>query len=68
MIRIYGKKSCPYTTAAREHYDKRGVPFEYIDVKKDPAALQQMLDLTLGERQVPVIVEDGRVTIGFGGT
>jgi len=27
-----------------------------------------MLGFTLGRRQVPVIVVDGRVTIGFGGT
>ena len=42
--------------------------FEYFNVKKDPAALQRMLGYTKGERDVPVIVEDGRVTIGFGGT
>jgi len=27
-----------------------------------------MLGYTFGRRQVPVIVEDGKVTIGFGGT
>ena len=43
--------------------------FEYVNVKKDAAGLRQMLDLTLGRRQVPVIVEDdGRVIVGFGGT
>jgi hypothetical protein len=30
--------------------------------------MTRMLALTGGERRVPVIVEDGRVTIGFGGT
>jgi glutaredoxin 3 len=44
------------------------VAFEYFNVKKDPAALQRMLGYTRGGREVPVIVEDGRVTIGFGGT
>jgi len=44
------------------------VAFEYFNVKKDPAALQRMLGYTRGEREVPVIVEDGRVTVGFGGT
>ncbi len=68
MIEIYGKDTCPYTTAAREHYEERGIPFEYRNVRKDPAALQRMMELTLGGRQVPVIVEDGHVTIGFGGT
>jgi len=44
------------------------VAFEYFNVKKDPAALHRMLGYTKGEREVPVIVEDGRITIGFGGT
>ena len=67
-VLIYGKDSCPYTLAAREDYEQRGVAFEYINVKKDPAELDRMLALTKGRRQVPVIVENGKVTIGFGGT
>jgi glutaredoxin 3 len=41
---------------------------EYVNVKKNPADLKRMLEHSGGRRQVPVIVEDGRVTIGFGGT
>jgi glutaredoxin len=37
-------------------------------VKKDPEALAQMLELSKGSRDVPVIVEKGKVIIGFGGT
>jgi len=37
-------------------------------VKKDREGLSRMLAYSKGERYVPVIVEDGRVTIGFGGT
>ena len=66
-VLIYGKDSCPYTADAREHYGSRG-EVQYINVKKDAAALRRMLELTGGERRVPVIVEDGTVTIGFGGT
>jgi glutaredoxin 3 len=65
---IYGKDSCPYTQAARDDAAKRGVAFEYVNVKKDAAGLQRMLEVTGGRRQVPVIVENGKVTIGFGGT
>ena len=65
---IYGKDSCPYTAAAVEDYQARDVPVRYVNVKKDRAALDHMLTLTGGRRQVPVIVEDGRVTVGFGGT
>jgi glutaredoxin 3 len=68
MVTIYGKDSCPYTQAARDDYAKRGVLFEYINVKKDAAALQRMLEYSKQRRAVPVIVENGEVTIGFGGT
>ena len=44
------------------------MPVRYINVKKDPAELKRMLELTKGRRQVPVIVENGQITIGFGGT
>jgi glutaredoxin len=41
---------------------------DYRNVKKSPADLQEMLGLAGGRRQVPVLVEDGNVTVGFGGT
>ncbi len=65
---IYGKDGCPYTTAAIEDYQERQVPLRYVNVKKDRSELERMLALTNGQRRVPVIVEGGRVTIGFGGT
>ncbi len=36
-------------------------------MKKDPDAMNRFLSLSGGERRVPLIVERGRVTIGFGG-
>jgi len=40
----------------------------YVDVKKDPAKLEEMLRYSKGRRDVPVIVEGEKVTIGYGGT
>jgi glutaredoxin 3 len=68
MLTIYGKDTCPYTRAARDAYTQRGVAFEYVNVKKSSADLERMLEYSAGRRAVPVIVEDGTVTIGFGGT
>ena len=67
MVLIFGKDSCPHTMAAREDYQARGVTFEYVNVKKNPGRLQEMLKFSGGRRAVPVIVEDGAVTIGFDG-
>jgi glutaredoxin len=70
MVQIYGKDSCPYTQAARADYARRGIPVEYINVKKEALALERMLAYSEGRRAVPVIVDEekGRVVIGFGGT
>ena len=68
MVTIFGKDSCPYTQAARDDYERRGIRVEYINVKKAPAELDRMLVFSKGRRAVPVIVDEGKVTIGFGGT
>jgi glutaredoxin 3 len=68
MVLIFGKDACPYTQAARDHYLGLARPFQYFNVKKQPAELDRMLTFSHGRREVPVIVEDGKVTIGFGGT
>ena len=41
---------------------------DYRNVKKSKADLESMLVHSKGQRRVPVIVEDGAVTIGYGGT
>jgi len=41
---------------------------DYRNVKKSAPDLDEMLVHSQGARRVPVIVEDGRVTTGFGGT
>jgi glutaredoxin len=40
----------------------------YYDVHEEPAKLQEMMQYSKGGRQVPVIVEGGKVKIGHGGT
>ncbi len=49
-------------------YGKRGFEVRYYDVKKSPEALDGFLDLSGGDRRVPLIDEDGRITIGFNGS
>lgn len=68
MVLIFGKDTCPYTQAARDDFAGRRIPFEYVNVKKNPADLERMLGYTKGRREVPVIVDGDAVTIGFGGT
>jgi glutaredoxin len=67
-VLIFGQDLCPYTSAARAEYTRRNVAFRYINVLEDEEGLKQMLGYSKNRRQIPVIVEDEQVTIGFGGT
>jgi glutaredoxin 3 len=67
-VEIFGQDLCPYTSAAREDFRRRKVSFDYVNVLEDPAGLERMLQITKGRRNIPVIVEAGKVTVGFGGT
>jgi len=66
-VLIFGKDAWPYTRAARAAYAKEEKEVEYFNVVSDPKQLVKMLKHSKGERQVPVIVEGGSVTIGFDG-
>ncbi len=68
IVTIFGKDSCPYTSDARDTFARRGYAVDYVNVQKNAADLQRMLTFSKGGRDVPVIVEDGTITIGFGGT
>ena len=41
---------------------------DYRNVYQSAEVMGEMLKFTKGERDVPVIVEDGKVTVGWGGT
>jgi len=67
-VELYGTADCPYSAAAREDLEWRGVDFVEYDVERDCGAYERMLELTGGNRTVPVIVEEGKpVQIGWMG-
>jgi glutaredoxin 3 len=61
-IRIYGTDSCPFCRQAREAYGERAI---FINVLEDQDKLKEMLAHSGGKRQIPVIVEGDKVTVGF---
>ena len=67
-IIIYGKDTWHYTTDARRDYAARGYQVDYRQADQYPEQLAEMLKLSGGQRQVPVIFDGKKVTIGFGGT
>lgn len=59
-VELYTASGCPYSAAAREDLEWRGVEFVEYDVEKDPEARGRMLEITGGKRTVPVIMEEGK--------
>jgi glutaredoxin 3 len=68
LVELYTTAGCPYSAAAREDLEWRGIDFMEYDVELDREAYARMLELTGGNRTVPVIVEEGKpVQIGWMG-
>ncbi len=68
VIELYTSAGCPYSAAAREDLEWRGLAFVEYDVEHDREAYRRMLQLTGGSAVAPVIVEEGKpVTIGWMG-
>ena len=66
-VTIYTKVGCPYCAAAKKYYDDNGVAFDEIDVHDTPGAIDKVLELSKGQRIVPVIVDGDEIKLGFGG-
>ena len=68
LIELYTPAGCPYSEAAREDLEWRGVEFMEYDVEEDQEARRRMLELTGGNRTVPVIFEEGKpIQVGWMG-
>ncbi|MDQ2743407.1 MAG: glutaredoxin [Chloroflexota bacterium] len=67
-IELFTSSGCPWSAAAREDLEWRGVEFVEYDVEQDAQARERMLQLTGGVRTVPVLVEEGKqVQVGWMG-
>ena len=68
QLELFGTPACPYTAEMREWLEWRRVEFVEYDVDADPEARERMRILSGGQRTVPVLVEDGKVTrVGWQG-
>lgn len=62
-VRMYRTPYCPYCVMARRLLERKGVPFEEIDVSGDAEARRWLIEQT-GQRTVPQIFIDGRAVGG----
>ncbi len=63
-IVIYTTSWCPDCRAAKKFLTARGVPFEEIDIEKDPEAAGTVMKLNDGLRKVPTLDIEGTIVSG----
>jgi len=60
-LELYGTARCPYTGEMRDWLEWKRSEFVEYDVEADPAARLRMREVARGQRNVPLLVEDGKV-------
>ena len=60
-LELYGSSQCPYTRELRDWLEWTRRDFTEYDVDADPQANARMRALNGGDRNVPVLIEDGKV-------
>jgi len=67
-LELYGTARCPHTQEMREWLEWQRKDFVEYDVDKDTTARHRLHALSVGQRSVPVLVEDDRIIrIGWEG-
>ena len=61
---VYSTPTCPYCVYAKDYFKKNNVVFEDVDVTKDYARAQEMIQKS-GQMGVPVIDINGNIIVGF---
>ena len=61
MLELFGTSRCQHTQEMREWLEFRRCQFVEYDVEVDANARNRMHELSGGQRNVPLLVEDGRV-------
>jgi glutaredoxin len=67
-LELYGAARCPYTEELRDWLYWKQSEFVEYDVEADPVARGRMREVAGGQRNVPLLVEDGKVVqVGWQG-
>lgn len=64
MVKVYSTEICPYCSTLKQFLKEHNIEFEDVDVSKDKAALDEMVNKS-GQMAVPVVDINGQIVIGF---
>jgi mycoredoxin len=63
VITVYGRPGCAISQMIRRWLDRRGIPYQYVDVERNPQARSQLAWLTGGRVRSPTVVIGGDVLV-----
>lgn len=63
-VKIYTSDGCPWCARTKEYLRSKGVSFKEINVSRNPAAAQEMMNVS-GQSGTPVTVVKGQAVVGF---
>lgn len=63
MITVYSKPACVQCTATTREMDRKGIPYQYVDLTEDVDAMKTVTEL--GYRQAPVVIAGDDHWAGF---
>ncbi|MBW3016978.1 glutathione S-transferase N-terminal domain-containing protein [Candidatus Woesearchaeota archaeon] len=63
-VKVYSTPTCPYCVMAKQFLKENKIEFEDVDVSKDRAAAEEMVEKS-GQMGVPVLDIDGEIVVGF---
>ena len=61
-LELFGAARCPHTGEMRDWLEWKRSEFIEYDVETDPVARVRMREISGGQRTVPILVEDGKVS------
>jgi mycoredoxin len=63
VITVYGRSGCAISQMIRRWLDRRGIPYRYVDVERNPDARRRLAWLTGGRVRSPTVVVGGDVLV-----
>ncbi|MCM8793051.1 MAG: glutaredoxin family protein [Candidatus Omnitrophica bacterium] len=63
-VKIYSTPTCPFCIRTKQFLQENNIPFEDIDVSRNPQAAEEMVRKS-GQMGVPVLDIEGEIIVGF---
>jgi mycoredoxin len=63
VITVYGRAGCAISQMIRRWLDRRGIPYRYVDVDRNPEVRSRLAWLTGGRVRSPTVVVGGEALV-----